>query len=98
MKTVMTGNAVRTAAVLIPQHFGYDKSLENPYPYNPEKARQLLADTDEKITTIALESGYRHLGFFNAMFKKKFGVTPSEWRRSNTRMPPVRKRIAKCEV
>lgn len=48
-----------------------------------EKARQLLAETDEKIITVALESGYRHLGFFNSMFKKKFGVTPSEWRKSN---------------
>ena len=48
-----------------------------------EKARQLLADTEDKIITIAYESGYRHLGFFNAMFKKRFGMTPSEWRRTN---------------
>lgn len=46
IKTVMTGNAVRTAAVLNPQHFGYDKSLENPYPYNPEKAKQLLKEAN----------------------------------------------------
>ena len=49
-----------------------------------EKARQLLSDTEEKIITVAYDSGYRHLGFFNAMFKKKFGVTPSEWRRQST--------------
>ena len=48
-----------------------------------EKARQLLADTDEKILSIAHESGYRHMGFFNAAFKKKFGITPSDWRRQN---------------
>lgn len=48
-----------------------------------EKARQLLAETDEKIVSIAHESGYRHLGFFNSMFKKRFGMTPSEWRRQN---------------
>ena len=46
IKTVMTGNATRTAAVLNPQHFGYDKSLENPYPYNPERARQLLKEAN----------------------------------------------------
>ncbi|HXZ34577.1 MAG TPA: ABC transporter substrate-binding protein, partial [Thermodesulfobacteriota bacterium] len=46
IKTVMTGNATRTAAVLNPQHFGYDKRLENPYPYNPEKARQLLKEAN----------------------------------------------------
>jgi len=49
-----------------------------------EKARQLLAETDEKIITVAYDSGYRHLGFFNMMFKKRFGVTPSEWRRLNS--------------
>jgi peptide/nickel transport system substrate-binding protein len=46
VKTVMNGNAMRTAAVLNPQHFGYDKSLENPYPYNPDKARQLLKEAN----------------------------------------------------
>ncbi len=46
VKTVMTNNAVRTAATLNPQHFGYDKSLENPYPYNPGKARQLLKEAN----------------------------------------------------
>jgi len=48
-----------------------------------EKARQLLAETDEKVLSIAHDSGYRHVGFFNAMFKKKFGVTPTDWRRQN---------------
>jgi AraC-like DNA-binding protein len=51
-----------------------------------EKARQLLAETDEKITTVANESGYRHLGLFNSMFKKRFGMTPREWRQLNA--PP----------
>jgi len=48
-----------------------------------EKARQMLVETDEKVLSVAAECGYRHLGFFNAMFKKKFGLTPSEWRRQN---------------
>jgi len=46
-----------------------------------QHARQLLADSDAKIINVAFDSGYRHLGLFNAMFKKRFGVTPSEWRR-----------------
>jgi AraC-like DNA-binding protein len=44
------------------------------------KARQLLADTNEKVMTVANSAGYRHLGLFNAMFKRQFGMTPSEWR------------------
>lgn len=46
-----------------------------------EKARQLLAETNQKVVTVALESGYRHLGLFNSTFKKKFGMTPTQWRR-----------------
>lgn len=44
------------------------------------KARQLLLETDAKITSVALESGYRHLGLFHIMFKKHLGMTPSEWK------------------
>jgi AraC-like DNA-binding protein len=46
-----------------------------------QHARQLLADSDAKISNVANVSGYRHLGLFNAMFKKRFGLTPVEWRR-----------------
>jgi hemolysin activation/secretion protein len=52
------------------------------------RARQLLADADAKIINVAYESGYRHLGLFNAMFKKRFGLTPSEWRQQNLSAPP----------
>jgi AraC-like DNA-binding protein len=49
-----------------------------------ERAQQLLAETGEKIVSIAIECGYRHLGLFNSMFKRRFGMTPSEWRRQNS--------------
>ena len=48
-----------------------------------QRARQLLADPGTKVIDVAYNSGYRHLGLFNAMFKKRFGVTPSEWRQQN---------------
>ena len=48
-----------------------------------QRARQLLVHSNAKIINVAYESGYRHLGLFNAMFKKRFGVTPSEWRQQN---------------
>ena len=53
-----------------------------------QRARQLLADADAKIINVAYDSGYRHLGLFNAMFKKRFGVTPSEWRQQNLSAQP----------
>jgi AraC-like DNA-binding protein len=52
-----------------------------------QRARQLLADSDAKIINVAFESGYRHLGLFNALFKRRFGVTPSQWRHQN--LPPA---------
>src|SRR5262249_4810134 len=48
-------------------------------------ARQLLMDTDSKIIQVAMESGYRSLGLFNVMFKRAFGMTPTEWRRKHTK-------------
>lgn len=48
-----------------------------------QRARQLLAATNAKIINVAYESGYRHLGLFNQMFKRRFGVTPSAWRQKN---------------
>jgi AraC-like DNA-binding protein len=48
-----------------------------------QRASQLLKDTSDKISSIATESGYRHLGLFNHMFKRRFGLTPSAWRQRN---------------
>lgn len=56
-----------------------------------QRAQQLLVDSDAKIINVAYESGYRHLGLFNVMFKKRFGMTPSEWRLS--RRGGTRKKI-----
>ena len=61
-----------------------------------QHARQLLVDVNAKIINVAYESGYRHLGLFNAMFKKRFGVTPSEWRQQN--LAPQPKKIFKRPV
>ena len=45
-----------------------------------QRASQLLCYSDAKISNVAQQSGYQHLGLFNSMFKKHFGVTPSAWR------------------
>ncbi|MGA2279252.1 MAG: helix-turn-helix domain-containing protein [Verrucomicrobiota bacterium] len=50
-----------------------------------QRARQLLTNSDAKITNVAYDSGYQHLGLFNVMFKKRFGMTPSKWRQQNLR-------------
>jgi AraC-like DNA-binding protein len=44
------------------------------------RAGRILAESDAKVIQAAYDSGYRHLGLFNTMFKKHFGMTPTEWR------------------
>ncbi|HAM72616.1 MAG TPA: hypothetical protein DCM86_13320 [Verrucomicrobiales bacterium] len=51
------------------------------------KAARLLEETDLRIHRIAAECGYRHLGLFNATFRKRWGSTPTHWRRERGSMP-----------
>jgi hemolysin activation/secretion protein/AraC-like DNA-binding protein len=50
------------------------------------RARQLLSDSDEKVVQVAMESGYKNLSLFNSLFKRKFHMTPSEWRKKSARI------------
>lgn len=48
--------------------------------YRIKKACELLADTDRSITDIALSVGYSSSQYFNNVFRKYVGRTPSEHR------------------
>ncbi len=55
--------------------------------YRIEKAESLLRDSNygqEKIATIAYESGFGNVTSFNVAFKKKTGITPSAFRKQHT--------------
>lgn len=43
LKKVLEGNGMRLGVPLTQYHFGYDAAIQ-PYPYNPEKAKKLLAE------------------------------------------------------
>jgi len=43
IKKILEGNGIRLGSPLTDKHFGYDPSVK-PYDYNPEKAKQLLAE------------------------------------------------------
>lgn len=45
-----------------------------------KRVMHLLQTTDEKISEIAVKTGYNDVSYFIATFKKKTGVTPKEWR------------------
>ena len=44
-------------------------------------AGHLLQETESKIIDVAFESGYRNLSLFNSLFKRRYKMTPSEWRK-----------------
>ena len=46
------------------------------------KAVSLLRNRDAKITNVAEECGFNHLGLFNTCFKRRFGDSPGQWRKS----------------
>jgi AraC-like DNA-binding protein len=77
----LCGCSIRHFSRLFRKHFGSTIRTRQT-ELRLLKARQLLLETDAKITHIAVESGYRHLGLFNLMFKKHLGLTPSEWRKT----------------
>lgn len=45
-----------------------------------QQARQLLVETDLKISEIAYEVGFKDLAYFSKCFTKKFGQTPKKFR------------------
>lgn len=47
-----------------------------------KKAENLLKFTSESITEIAYECGFSDLGYFSKIFRKNFGIAPSEFRLS----------------
>lgn len=47
------------------------------------KAAALLRDPAAKVINVAMDSGFNHLGLFSTCFKRRFGASPSEWRRQN---------------
>lgn len=45
------------------------------------KGMELLAGTDAGIAEIGYQVGFNNLGHFNRMFRKKAGVSPSQYRK-----------------
>ncbi|MBP1991756.1 AraC family transcriptional regulator [Paenibacillus eucommiae] len=51
-----------------------------------EKAKQLLAETDEIIPSVANSVGYEDAAFFSTLFTRKIGCSPGKYRELNYRV------------
>jgi AraC-like DNA-binding protein len=75
------GCSIRHFHKLFRGHFGVSLR-EQQRELQLLKARQLLAETPMPVIHIAAASGFREQGNFSSAFKRRFGVTPSAWRRA----------------
>jgi AraC-like DNA-binding protein len=64
---------------LFHQHFGFSaKGLR--IEMRLLKAAALLRDRQLTVGDVAARSGFRHHGLFHARFRRRFGLSPGEWR------------------
>lgn len=77
------------AACLSPFHF--HRAFQSAFGITPhrygirhrlERARHLLRATDRSVTDICLETGFESLGSFSSLFRRTYGVSPSDCRGS----------------
>lgn len=45
------------------------------------KAVRLLGEMNSKVNYVAEQCGFNHVGLFNTCFKRRFGVSPGQWRK-----------------
>lgn len=50
------------------------------FDYKMELASKMLLDTQNSVLEIAHECGYEYASHFTTAFKRKFGITPKEFR------------------
>lgn len=55
--------------------------------YRLTMASRLLLSSEDSILTIAGDTGFDNLSYFNRVFKQRFGMTPREFRRQENRVP-----------
>ena len=50
--------------------------------YRLEIAAKKLLTTSDNILNIAVSTGFENLSYFNRSFKKKYGITPGQYRKN----------------
>lgn len=80
--------ALRTLCGKTPEHL--NRQFRRYYQQTPAEyvqelrvnyAANLLAHTDQPIQAIADFAGFAHIGYFYQQFKRRFGLTPAQFRR-----------------
>ena len=84
-------NVVADVVNLSPSHFStiFSQSLGQTFiDYLTEcrlkHAKELLVQTNDKLSAIAMDIGYNDPNYFSYLFKKREGLTPKEFRRTHS--------------
>jgi AraC-like DNA-binding protein len=60
---------------------------ETPHAYRTrrrlEKASRLLSETEIPVTSVCLDTGFDSLGSFSTLFRRRYGASPTEFRRKH---------------
>lgn len=92
------GAPERAVRTLINHELGYDHFRTFLNHYRVAEARRLLEDQDrdDKLITVALDSGFASLASFNRTFKAIEGRTPSDYRTAARENKPGGAHLAKA--
>ncbi len=60
-----------------------------------ERVVELLVETERTVEEISVQTGFPALNSFYVAFKKKYGMTPNQYRKAYRQMPAQRQNLAK---
>ena len=78
----VSGNVSRSKCCLIFKKYLGESPIDFVNSYRLEKSCHLLRNTAHSITEIAVSCGFNHSSYYTKMFSRKYGCTPSEYRKN----------------
>jgi AraC-like DNA-binding protein len=66
---------------VLQQHFGCSLTTL-PLELRLSEAARLLRQPGAAVASVAKNCGFAHAGLFRVCFQRRFGVSPSDWRRA----------------
>lgn len=76
------GSVSRSKCCLIFKKYLGQSPIDFVNSYRLEKSCQQLRNTGQSITEIALNCGFNHCSYYTKLFSRKYGCTPSEYRKN----------------
>lgn len=77
-----SGHVSRSKCCLIFKKYLGESPIDFVNSYRLEKSCQMLRNTVQSITEIALRCGFNHSSYYTKLFSRKYGCTPSEYRKA----------------